>query len=105
MQILIIGSSGLLAVNWALCGRKEDEVCLGLHRRVVNISNVNIALINLNNDNSLAQSIDKISQDLIINTAGMTDVDKCKAHEQIVWRVNADYAGLIAKNTFARNKN
>ena len=73
MRILITGGSGLLAVNWALCRRKEDEVWLGLHRRIVNISDVNTVLIDLNNDISLAQSIEKISPDLIIHA----DHPKC----------------------------
>jgi len=104
MRILITGGSGLLAVNWALCRRKEDEVWLGLHRRVINIPAANTVMVGLLNQANIDRLISKVSPDLIIHTAGIADVDKCEADAETAWRVNTDYAGMIAKAASATNK-
>ena len=104
MRILITGGSGLLAVNWALCRRNEDEVWLGLHRRVINIPATNTVMVGLLSESNIDGLIRKVSPDLIIHTAGIADVDKCEAHAETAWRVNADYAGKIAKAASATNK-
>lgn len=104
MRILITGGSGLLAVNWALCRRKEDEVWLGLHQKLVNIPDTNTVMVDLPSDANMERLIGKMSPDLIIHTAGIADVDKCEAQTETAWRVNADYAGVIAKAASAHNK-
>ena len=104
MRILITGGSGLLAVNWALCRRNEDEVWLGLHRRVINIPATNTVMVGSLGESNVDDLISKVSPDLIIHTAGIADVDKCEAHAETAWRVNADYAGMIAKAASATNK-
>lgn len=104
MRILITGGSGLLAVNWALCRRKEDEVWLGLHRRVINIPATNTVMVDFLSEANIDRLISKVSPDLIIHTAGIADVDKCEAHAETAWRVNSDYAGMIARATSAVNK-
>lgn len=104
MRVLITGGSGLLAVNWALCRRKKDEVWLGLHRRVINIPATKTVMVGLPSEANIKHLINKVSPDLIIHTASITDVDKCEAHEETALRVNADYAGMIAKTASANNK-
>lgn len=104
MRILITGGSGLLAVNWALCRREEDEIWLGLHRRVINIPATNTVMIDLLSKSNVDRLISKVSPDLIIHAAGITDVDECEAHAETAWRVNAEYAGMIAKAASAANK-
>lgn len=104
MRILITGGSGLLAVNWALCRRKEDEVWLGLHQKVVNIPDINTVMVDLPSETNMERLIGEMSPDLIIHTAGITDVDKCEEHTETAWRVNAEYAGVIAKTASAHNK-
>ena len=104
MRILITGGSGLLAVNWALSRRNEDEVWLGLHRRVINIPATNTVMVGLLSECNVDRLISKVSPDLIIHTAGIADVDKCDAHAETAWRVNADYAGMVAKAASATNK-
>ena len=104
MRILITGGSGLLAVNWTLSRRNEDEVWLGLHRRVINIPATNTVMVGSLSESNIDGLIRKVSPDLIIHTAGIADVDKCEAHAETAWRVNADYAGMIAKAASATSK-
>ena len=104
MRILITGGSGLLAVNWALNRRQQDEVWLGLHRRVINIPTTKTVMVDFLNEASIQQLIFKISPDLIIHTASITDVDKCEVHRDTAWRVNAEYAGMVARAASASNK-
>ena len=104
MRTLITGGSGLLAVNWALCRRTKDEVWLGLHRRVINIPATKTVMVGLLSETNIKRLISKVSPDLIIHTAGIADVDKCEADAETAWRVNTDYAGMIAKAASATNK-
>ena len=103
MRILITGGSGLLAVNWALCRRQTDKIWLGLHRRIIHMPATNTVVLDLESDTSTAQLIRDISPDLVIHTAGITDVEKCETNEKLAWKVNRDYAGRVAEATNARN--
>ena len=101
MRILITGGSGLLAVNWAICRRQKDNIWLGLHQRIIQIPFTNSVFIDLNSSVSIAKLIRKISPDLVIHTASITNVEKCESTEKLAWKVNRDYAQKVAKATYA----
>ena len=103
MRILITGGSGLLAVNWALCRRKTDDVWLGLHNRKITISQVNTTPIKFDHQDLLTKSLKEISPDLIVHTAGMTSVENCQKNPEAAFRVNSEYTGLISRLAFSEN--
>ena len=103
MRILITGGSGLLAVNWAICRRGKDKIWLGLHQRVIRIPGTNSVVTDFDSSINIEQLIRDISPDLVIHTAGITDVEKCELRKKLAWRVNRDYAARVAKATYANN--
>lgn len=87
-RILITGGSGLLALNWACAVRDRWDVTLGMHQRQVSLAGVTSRPIDLTDVSAFGRQIDEIRPDLIVHTAGLTDVDRCEA----------DPAGAIAGN-------
>ena len=103
MRILITGGSGLLAVNWAICRRGKDRIWLGLHERDIRIPGTNSVVTDFDSSINTEQLIRNISPDLVIHTAGITDVEKCELRKKLAWRVNTDYAARVAKATHANS--
>ena len=87
-KILFTGGSGLLALNWAYLIRDDFNVVLGLHDRVININGITSVMISLENEVDFLYNIQEIKPDLIIHTAGMTNVDLCEAEPNMASKIN-----------------
>ncbi len=95
-RILIVGGSGLLGVNWAFFARNACQVVLALHQRVVSIKYVHTCHIVLDSADNIVRQIQVIRPDLIINAAGMTNVEKCESDPDLAKVLNVDFAGNLA---------
>jgi UDP-4-amino-4,6-dideoxy-N-acetyl-beta-L-altrosamine transaminase/dTDP-4-dehydrorhamnose reductase len=95
-KVLITGGSGLLATNWALSIRDNYLVTLILHNRNISISGVvsEFALLGSKEDCYLVLS--KYKPDIVINTAGLTDIDQCEKNINLANKVNIELAQNIA---------
>ena len=91
-SILIIGGSGLLALNWALTVRDKNEVTLLLHRRKISMYGVNTDSVSLGSLDDCLFALDKHKPDIVINTAGLTSVEECEAQQDLAQEVNIDLA-------------
>ena len=87
-KILFTGGSGLLALNWAYQIRNSYDIFLGLHEKIINVSGVTSVMISLENEVDFLNSIQNIKPDLIIHTAGMTNVDLCEADPNMASKIN-----------------
>jgi dTDP-4-dehydrorhamnose reductase len=96
-RILITGGSGLLALNWAHAISDRCSVTLGIHKRQVAIQEAQTQQIDLESIDELAQTIDKISPQVVIHTAGLTSVDQCETNPKFVHYVNVTLAANVAK--------
>ncbi len=97
-KVLITGGSGLLAINWAVSIRSEYSVFLGLHdRKGINIPGVKSGKINLESVNELIKFLDTNKFDIVIHTAGITDVEYCEENPTLAYYVNATLSDNIAK--------
>ncbi len=96
-KILLTGGSGLLALNWALYLRKNFEVYLGLHNKLISMSSVTTCLLDLENQSELERVLSQIRPSIIINTAGMTNVDECELHSDVAYKINSVIPGHLAK--------
>ncbi len=96
-RILFTGGSGLLALNWAKYLRKDFEVYLGLHNRVINLQDVYTCKLNLENDLELEKELIRIKPEILINTAGMTNVEDCEDNPEEAEKINGIIPGIIAK--------
>lgn len=93
-RILITGGSGLLALNWAITVRNRHEVLLILHRKSIALRGVDCVYHDLESLDSAKNLLDLHEPDLVINTVGMTSVDRCEADPALAWRANV----LTAEN-------
>lgn len=95
-RALLTGGSGLLAINWACAMRDGWEVVLGTHIHSVNLQGVASCRLDLSNLARLELQVRQLAPDLIVNAAGLTDVDRCEANPQLATLVNSELAGNVA---------
>ncbi len=96
-KILFTGGSGLLALNSALYLRNDFEVYLGLHSRIVNLQGVHTCKLNLENEQELEKELIRIKPDILINAAGMTNVEECELKPNEAHTINAIVPGVLAR--------
>ena len=93
-RILITGGTGLLALNWACAVRDKWQVILATHERSVILRGTVQYKLDLEDMERLDMQLREISPDLIVHTAGLTNVDDCERDPELAERVN----GTLAKN-------
>ncbi len=96
-KILFTGGSGLLALNSALYLRNDFEVYLGLHNRIINLQDVHTCKIDLENEQELEKELIRINPDILINAAGMTNVEECEANPEEAKKINGIIPGMLAR--------
>ena len=87
-KILFTGGSGLLALNGALYLRNDFEIYLGLHNRIISIHGIETCKLDLDNEQNLENELIRIKPDIIINAAGMTNVEECEANPEDAKKIN-----------------
>jgi dTDP-4-dehydrorhamnose reductase len=85
-----------LGVNWAFFARDEYQVVLALHQREVYLKNVQTCHLTLDSTDNLVRQIQAIKPNVIINAAGMTNVDKCESDPDLAKVLNVDFARNLA---------
>ena len=95
-KVLITGGSGLLAINWACVIRAKFNTVLGIHKSKVNLDGVETTALNLDSIEDLINQIKEISPDVVIHTAGLTNVDLCEENPKLAHYVNCSLSGNVA---------
>ncbi len=95
-RVLITGGSGLLAVNWALSIRNNYAVTLLLHRRKIYLTGIGTDIASLDSLDECISVLSKYQPDIVIHTAGLTDVEKCESSPDLAQEVNVDLAKNMA---------
>ena len=96
IKILFTGGSGLLALNWANQVCQDFEVVLGLHERKINIKGAKSVKISLDSEREFLKNIENIKPDLVVHTAGMTNVDQCEAFPELANKINYEGAKFVS---------
>lgn len=96
LKILITGGSGLLATNWACYARDTCEVILALHEKNVVLDIVKSTFINLESRDDILEVLNLISPDVVVHTAGLTNVDECQQNPQLAYHVNCELSANVA---------
>lgn len=99
-KILIVGGAGLLGVNWAILKREQFDITLGLHKKKITISGVNSVEIENFSIEQVKKIVDRINPDIIINTAGLTNVEQCEAQPELSAFTNVIIPEILAKLAF-----
>lgn len=102
-RLLITGGSGLLALNWACAMRREWDVVLGTHAHAVRLEGVSAQPLNLENAGRLTRQFEDLAPDIVVHTAGLTNVDRCEDDPALARHVNAELARNVAEAAASRN--
>ncbi len=102
-RILLTGGSGLLALNWACAVRDTWDVVLGTHRHRVALRGTSSCPLNLEEPRELERQVVAISPDLVVHTAGLTNVDECEANPALAREANATLSRNLAEVAAARS--
>ncbi len=94
--ILMTGGSGLLSTNWALSIRDEYKVTLLLHQKKISLQGVNTDVVSINSLDKCLTILDKHKPDIVIHTAGLTNVEACESNPSLAQKVNVDLTKNIA---------
>ena len=95
--ILITGGSGLLALNWASTVRDRYAVTLGLHEQAVSLPGVAARHLSLESLDSILSAFEAIRPQMVIHTAGLTNVEECDANPDLARHVNVDLAEHVSQ--------
>lgn len=95
-KLLLTGGSGLLALNWAYVMRNTWEVCLLTNRHSVMLNGVSSLKANLMDSAELSRLMNSISPDIIVHTAGLTNVDLCEIDSKACYEANVEIARNVA---------
>ena len=106
-RVLITGGSGLLAFNWAWSMRESADILMGTHLHKVALPDSRIQALELDLDSTedLSEKIRLLKPDVIIHTAGLTNVDKCEENPTLANRVNAVLSRNVALVASCENIN
>ncbi len=96
MRIAITGGSGLLALNWAVAMRDAHDICLLTHDHRVTLAGVEASSVVLDAPEEVGEFIRTWRPDVLVNTAGMTNVDWCESHQEEALYINAILAENVA---------
>lgn len=95
--VFITGGSGLLALNWALVIRDRYSVTLGLHERWIALAGVQTRRINLESVDHLVGAFEMTHTQIVIHTAGLTNVEECEVKPGLAHHINVELAVNVAK--------
>ena len=93
---MITGGSGLLALNWACAVRADWDVILGTHTHSVQLAGTESCVLDLNEPVRLERQLGELAPDLVVHTAGLTNVEQCEAEPTLARRVNSEIARNVA---------
>ena len=96
-RVFITGGSGLLALNWAMKIKDQSEVILGIHDREINIPGFKAKRVNLESVADLIRDLEIMQPDIVIHTAGLTNVEQCEADPELAKHINVKLATNVAK--------
>ena len=95
-RLFITGGSGLLALNWAVQMRELYQVTLGLHKTPISLPGVSTKFVELSSREALTRFLVDLSPDLVVHTAGMTNVEACELDSELAFQTNVVLAENIA---------
>ena len=96
-KILILGGSGLLAINWALSAKNEFSIILGLNKREIILEDTKTIKFDFSSFEELNIKIDQIRPDIIVNTIAITSVEKCEQNPKLAFETNVKIASFLAQ--------
>jgi len=96
-RVLLTGGSGFLALNWAIQIRESYKVNLLMHRReVTDITDLITVSAELDSPEACLKLLKDLKPDIVINTAGLTNIEKCEENYSLAFSSNAELPKNLA---------
>lgn len=97
MKLFITGISGLLGINFALQARERFQVsgCYLTHPIV--LDGIQALKLDITSADTLERALYKIRPNVIVHTAGLTNVEECEANPVFAQRLNVEAVRHVAK--------
>jgi dTDP-4-dehydrorhamnose reductase len=95
-SLIVTGGSGLLGLNWGLRMRDFYDVTLLLHNKIINPEGVKVAKISLGSKKDFQRAINASGADMVIHTAGLTNIELCEKDPDLAREVNAQYSANVS---------
>jgi dTDP-4-dehydrorhamnose reductase len=96
VKIFVTGISGLLGVNFAAQVRGSHEVSGAFLRHPIALDDVTAIELDVCDAAALERQLDAVRPDVVLHTAGLTNVDACEDHPDLATRLNVDAARAVA---------
>ncbi|EQC43369.1 UDP-4-amino-4,6-dideoxy-N-acetyl-beta-L-altrosamine transaminase [Bacteriovorax sp. Seq25_V] len=96
-KVLITGGSGLLGINLAYFMKDIWDISLFCKSKLVELDGVSCTHLNLSDEMKVYREIEKFSPDIIIHTAGLTNVEYCEKNYFQAYESNVLASRYIAK--------
>jgi len=96
-RIFITGGSGLLALNWACALRETHDIVLATHTRKVALAGAQAMPLALDSPLELTRALERLAPDIIVHTAGITNVDECEREPGRARHVSVDLTRNVAE--------
>jgi dTDP-4-dehydrorhamnose reductase len=77
-RVLIIGASGLLGTHWIIKEKNNFFFYANIHKKLIKNYKINKIYLNLKNKKIISNFLKDKNIDFVINTSGITNVDKCE---------------------------
>ena len=101
MRLFISGISGLMGLNAALQFRERFDVSGTYHSHAVRLDGVRAEAFDFNSADRLDGLLRDIKPDIVLHTAGLTNVDLCERDTPLAERLNARAAARVAESARA----
>lgn len=101
MKLFITGISGLLGLNAALQARGRWEVSGCYLSHTVRIKGVDAFRLDATSYEELGAALERIRPDVILHTAGLTNVDRCEEDPERAYRLNVGTTENVSRLALA----
>ena len=98
MRILVTGGSGMLGHCLMRLAAPLHQVVGAYHTHPVKISGCNLARLDVNDEKMVDSMVQSFCPDVVIHTAGLTDVDACERAPEKARRINSDGTAIVASS-------
>lgn len=87
-KILVIGATGLFGLNYINKSELLFDIICNINKKKIINQNKKQVKLNFNNQNSVLKDIRAINPDIILNAAGLTDINYCEKNKNKADSVN-----------------